>query len=100
MKYKLKEKMLEKRKWDGRWHLIIFDIKEKKRNIRDKIRTDILTLGFERLQDSVWVYPYECEDVVALLKGTCKLGREALYIVAEKIENDQWLKEKFNVVKT
>lgn len=98
LKYKLREKTLEKRRWDGKWRLVIFDIKESKRIIRDRIRTDIVTFGFVRLQDSVWVYPHECEDLIILLKAHCKIGKEVLYVISEKIENDGWLKKRFNLV--
>lgn len=98
LKYKLKEKTLQKRKWDGKWRLVIFDIKEARRIIRDRIRTDIITFGFVRLQNSVWVYPYDCEDLIVLLKAHCKIGKEVLYVISEKIENDGWLKRKFNLV--
>ncbi len=97
LKYKLKEKTLHKKHWDGKWRLVIFDIKESRRVIRDRIRTDILTFGFVRLQDSVWVYPYDCEDLIILLKAHCKIGKEVLYVISEKIENDGWLKRKFNL---
>lgn len=98
LKYKLKEKTLHKKNWDGKWRLVIFDIKESRRIIRDRIRTDIITFGFVRLQDSVWVYPHDCEDLVVLLKAHCKIGKEVLYVISEKIENDGWLKRKFNLV--
>lgn len=98
LKYKLKEKTLKKKKWDGKWRLVIFDIRESRRLIRDRIRSDIVTFGFVRLQDSVWVYPYDCEDLIALLKAHCKIGEEVLYLISEKIENDDWLKRKFNLI--
>jgi len=53
--------------------------------------------GFVRLQDSVWVYPYDCEDFTALLKADLHIGREVIYIIAESIENDGWLREQFNL---
>lgn len=98
LKYTLREKTLEKKRWDGKWRLVIFDICESKRVIRDRIRTDIVTFGFVRLQDSVWVYPYDCEDLITLLKAHCKIGREVLYIISEKIEGDDWLRRKFNLI--
>ncbi len=98
LKYKLQEKTLQKKKWDGKWRLVIFDIKESKRLLRDRIRTDIVTFGFVRLQDSVWVYPHDCEDLIVLLKAHCKIGKEVLYVISEKIENDGWLKKKFSLV--
>jgi len=54
-------------------------------------------VGCVRLQNSVWVYPYDCEEVVELLKANYKIGEELLYIIAEKIEGDQWLKKYFKL---
>jgi DNA-binding transcriptional regulator PaaX len=98
LKYKLKEKSLQKRRWDGKWRVVIFDIKESRRDLRDSIRMDIVTFGFVRLQDSVWVYPYDCEDLIALLKVHCKIGTEVLYLLSEKVENDVWLRKKFKLI--
>ena len=86
-----------KRRWDRRYRLVIFDIAEAKRTIRIRLREMMRAAGFLRLQDSVWVYPYDCEDFVALLKADLRLGREVLYIIAEKIENDGWLRQEFNL---
>lgn len=95
--YQLKEKSLEKWHWDKKWRLLIFDIEEKERLARDRLRLDMQSFGFVKLQDSVWVYPYECEHVVALLKAQYRLGKELLYIVAGEIEDDEWLKKKFDL---
>lgn len=85
------------RKWDGKWRMIIFDIKEYKKGIREKVRRELVGLGFSRLQDSVWVYPYDCEDVAVLLKADARIGGEVRYVVAEKIEYDQALRQYFKV---
>lgn len=92
------QQMIKKPKWDGKWRVVIFDIKESRRSTRGKIRQDIMEFGFERLQNSVWVYPYDCEDLIALLKVSCHIGKEVLYIVSEKIENDGWLRKKFGLL--
>lgn len=55
------------------------------------------SFGFYRLQDSVWVYPYDCEDVIGLLKTNLGLGSAVLYMIVEKIENDRRLREHFEV---
>lgn len=98
LKYKLQEKTLENKKWDGKWRVVIFDVKEFKRGVRDIIRKNIISFGFVKLQNSVWVYPYDCEDVIILLKAHCRIGKEVLYLIVEKIENDAWLKKKFALV--
>jgi len=84
-------------RWDGKWRIIIFDIKEKRKGLRDKIRLTLTSIGFVRLQDSVWVYPYSCEDLIVLLKADFKIGKDVLYIIADSIENDGGLKEHFGL---
>ena len=73
----------------------MFDVPERRRAVRDKLRTAMRSLGFVRLQDSAWVYPYDCEDLIALLKAELKIGFSALYLVVEHIENDKYLREEF-----
>lgn len=85
------------KRWDKRWRIVLFDIPEKRRVVRDALRNTMKSFGFYRLQDSVWVYPHDCEDVVTLLKAELKIGNAALYMIVEKIENDQYLKEYFLV---
>ncbi|MDP3956972.1 MAG: hypothetical protein Q8Q10_00525 [bacterium] len=96
-KYQTKEKLLKKAKWDGKWRVVIFDVREEKKGLRERIRSDIKAFGFIRLQDSVWVYPYDCEDLITLLKASCRIGKEVLYLIVEKIENDRWLRREFNL---
>lgn len=100
-KRKLVRHQLQERKavksWDGKWRMIIFDINEKVRWKRDELRQDMQEFGLIRLQDSVWVYPYECEEIINLLKSQYGMGEELLYIVAAEIENDGHLKKKFHL---
>src|SRR3989344_940727 len=88
------------KKWDGRWRMLIFDIPEKRRPLREKIRATLIHIGFIKLQDSVWVYPYDCEDLVSLLKADFKVGKDLLYIIADSIENDKKLRQIFGLEKT
>jgi len=87
------------KKWDEKWRLLIFDIPEKRRGMREKIRRTLLAIGFKRLQDSVWVYPYDCEDLIAFLKTDFKVGRDLLYLIIEELEGDKTLREKFGLPK-
>lgn len=98
LRYQLKEKRLEQKTWDKKWRLVIFDIEEKRRYARDRVRQEMQSFGFEKLQDSVWVYPHECEQAIALLKAQYKIGKELVYIVARDIENDGWLRKKFDLL--
>lgn len=96
-KYAAESATLKPQRWDGRWRLVIFDIKETKKGQRDRIRRNLVRLGFEKLQDSIWVYPYECEELITYLKADCRIDKEVLYLVSEKIPNDGWIRKKFKL---
>lgn len=86
-----------KKRWDKRWRMIMFDIPERRRKDRDRLRHFMLEAGFVQFQQSVWIYPYECEDLVTLLKVEMRLGNSVRYAIIEKLENDASLKRQFNL---
>ena len=86
------------KRWDGKWRMLIFDIPERKKNIREYIRTTLVSLGFYRLQDSVWVHPYDSEDFITILKVDLKIGKDVLYIIADRIEYDAPLRKYFKLL--
>ena len=85
------------RKWDNRWRMLIFDIPEPRKALRNKVRMTLSSIGFLRLQDSVWIYPYDCEDLVSLLKADFKVGKDLLYIIVDSIENDKSFRKSFKL---
>jgi len=88
------------KKWDGKWRVIIFDVPESRRFDRTNIRQALVSIGFMRLQDSVWVYPYSCENIISLLKAETETGENVLYMIVEAIENDEPIKKYFGLNKT
>ena len=94
----MKDWKIEKpKKWDKRWRMLIFDIPEKIKFLRDKIRYTLSSIGFLRLQDSVWIYPYDCEDLITLLKVDFKVGKDLLYLIVDSIENDKNYRKSFGL---
>ncbi len=90
-------KLEKPKRWDKKWRILIFDVREDKRWLRDKVREILNKIGFVKLQNSVWVYPYDCEDLINMVKTNFKIGREVLYIIADKVENDRILREHFKL---
>ena len=91
-------KISETTVWDGKWRVVIFDIREKRRNIRQRLRTLLAGAGMLRLQDSVWIHPYPCDEFVALVRANLRSGTgELLYFIAEGLESDRHLREHFNL---
>ena len=85
------------RRWDGRWRVVTYDIREAKKGLRQKLAQTLRTFGFYRLQNSLWVYPYDTEALLILLKAHYQIGGEVLYGVMEKIENDGKLRKHFSL---
>lgn len=84
-------------RWDKKWRMIIFDIPEKKKRIRRQVSDLFSKSGLYRLQDSVWIFPYDCEDIIGLLKTEFGIGKDLLYVIVDEIENDKHLRNHFNI---
>lgn len=90
-------RMATPRKWDQKWRVIMFDIWERRRNIRDRLRESLEEVGFVKIQNSVWAYPYPCEALLIFLRKSLKLGRSILYMVVDEIEHDDFLRRHFKL---
>ena len=49
-------------RWDKKWRIIVFDIPERTRSARDILRGKLHEWGCCKIQNSVFVTPYNCED--------------------------------------
>jgi DNA-binding transcriptional regulator PaaX len=68
-RYNIEELEIKKPKiWDGKWRMVIFDIPEKFRDGRVALSQKLKEMGFYRLQKSVFVYPYECENEIDFIR--------------------------------
>lgn len=85
--------------WDGKWHVLLFDIREQRRKVRLQLRFLLQGAGFIRLQDSVWVHPYPCDEFVALVRAHLSSGvGELRHITADALESDKVLREHFHLI--
>lgn len=85
------------KRWDGKWRIVIFDVWERRRGVRDRLRHMLQRAGFVKIQNSVWVFPYDCEELFTFLRINLRLGKGMLYIVAEEIEHDEKLRRHFSL---
>ncbi len=97
LKYEMEGLVQKPPKWDGKYRIVIFDISETRKKTRDELRRVIRGFGFICLQDSVWIYPYPCQDIIELLKKYLELKREIIYMTVDSIENDKWILENFKL---
>ena len=98
LKYNLDSLEIKKpKKWDGIWRIVIFDIPENEKIARNALRLKLKELGFHQLQKSVFIFPYPCLNEIQFIEEIFKVGSYINFIEAQKIEGDEWLKQKFNL---
>jgi len=68
-------------KWDGKYRIVIWDIPEKKRRVRDLFRRRLRGWGFKHWQKSVWVSKGNVAD--KLRKLVSDLEMEGLIAIIE-----------------
>ncbi|MBU2081928.1 hypothetical protein KKH14_00645 [Patescibacteria group bacterium] len=61
-------------KWDKKWHLVVFDIPEKKKIARESLRMKLKDLGFKKFQHSIWITPFSCEKEINFIKSVFNLS--------------------------
>ncbi len=89
--------LIKDKKWDKKWRMVIFDVPEKIRQGRNALRYKLKELGFYKLQESVFVFPYECRKEISIIVNFFKMGKYVQYGVLESIDDEDNLKEFFNL---
>lgn len=54
-------------RWDQKWRLVMYDIPETKKALREALRAKLKELGFHEWQKSVFVHPYPCQNEIDFL---------------------------------
>ena len=85
LKAKLKMKDKKKRS-DGKWQMIIFDIPEEKRFLRDLLREKLLFLGYKMLQKSIWICPYDVQKETEFILRKYSVDPYVKLFLIEEIE--------------
>jgi len=75
--------------WDGVWRLVMFDIPEKERDLRDKFRRGLMGLNLQNLQGSVWVASKDIRKEVKALAQEVGVSSERLNIFTARAESDR-----------
>lgn len=98
-KYQIDDLRIKKaKKWDGKWRVLIFDIKEQHKIKREALRGKIKELGLYQLQESVWVCPYEFQKEMDVLRKFFVLNQDDMKVItASEIENDGKIKKFFGI---
>jgi len=67
--------------WDGRWRVVIYNIPERDRGRRDRLRKDLTLLGLAPLSTAVWISPRDVRaEILALARERTLAGGVQLFV--------------------
>ena len=72
-------------KWSGEWYFANFDIPEKMRWKRDILRKRLKEMGFGKLQDSIWISPFNLLAEVEEFLDEYSLGPYVILSISDKV---------------
>jgi len=75
-------------KWDGVWRVVAYDIPIGKDKSRDLFRKTIRQIGFKQIQKSIFVFPYESKEEIAIAAHVCNVSSYVLYMHAQDIPRE------------
>lgn len=86
---KIKNKILtslpKKKREDGKWIMVAFDIEEKKRALRNYFREKLIEFGFQKFQESIWICPYDVLKEVKEIIQNLKIEKMVkIFLIEEK----------------
>ena len=83
--------------WDGKWRVMVWDIPERYRSHRDKIRKFVKKLGFYRLQLSVFITPHPLPAPAVEYLKESGLMDFIRFLRVDKLEDESALKRHFEL---
>ncbi len=92
-----KLKVAHQKKWDGYWRIVIFDIPRKENWARNGFREKLKELGFYKLQNSVFIFPYPCDRELGYLISVFNIASYVHIIQAKNVSIDRTLRHHFQL---
>ncbi len=83
--------------WNGVWHIVCYDVPESKKKARDYFRAKLSESGFKFIQDSLWVYPYECKEEIAIIAQNLGIAPFVAYLNTDYLPQQERLIHYFNL---
>lgn len=83
--------------WDKKWRIVLYDIPEDERKVRDAFRDHLTELGLRKFQHSAGIYPYDCKNEIDFFIELLDIRKYVRFIIADSIDDAPHWKRKFNL---
>jgi len=78
--------------WDGKWRMVAFDIPEECKKGRNALRYRLKSGGFYELQESLFLYPFDCKKEIEDFIKLFKLEKYVHFGLLDFMDNQEKLK--------
>ena len=96
--YKFRRLNDKRENWDKKWRMVAFDIPRKCQKGRKALVYRLKTGGFYELQESIFLYPYDCKKEIDAFLRLLKLEKYVRFGLLDFIDNEDKLKFHFKLV--
>ena len=85
------------RKWNGEWFFVMFDIPNTHEKERNMFREKLREIGFVLYQDSVYVYPHDCKELIVTMSRMLGVRGCVKTLVSTKVDGENFLRKEFSL---
>ena len=89
----------KKEKWDGKWRMVAFDIPDECRKGRNALRYRLRMAGFYELQESLFLYPYDCQEEIRNLVDLFNLKKYVCFAIISNIDDERIIRVEQRIKK-
>lgn len=86
---------IQAKDWDGKWHMVSFDIPEEKRAARAALRRLLKQLGCKFLHGSVWVHILDYRRQIQTVQQLYGITSHITYLVVDDFDRAEEYKPHF-----
>lgn len=87
----------KKEKWDGMWRMVAFDIPDSHQKGRKALSYRLKMGGFYKLQESIFLYPYDCKKEIDAFIKLFKIEKYVRFGLLDFIDNQERIKVIFKI---
>lgn len=83
--------------WDRKWRMVAFDIPNNFKSGRNALRYRLRLAGFYELQESLFLYPYDCEREIREFVELFKIEKYVRFALVDYIDDGERLEKLFRL---
>mgnify|MGYP001564366787 CR=1 FL=1 len=80
------------KRWDGRWHLVMFDLPAKHLRARTDLRNFLKELGFFHYQHSIYLHKFDMRATVEQFCELYGIREHVNFAIVLAYDNEQWVR--------